>query len=215
MPPSLLKAGHRLADECLVSWFGRVVLPAATALVLGAACAGTNGVIVDHAREASTGSDGGAETIQAPDFEIELEPGQDPDEILDAADATVPAAPDDAIAVLCPAVQAVVAGTATRADIESITSAVPTDWTPLLADLADPVGRGADPAVAEVDRWFYATCSFPLFATVDRLADGCDDAACRADRIDDELGGLCVDDRGPEPDRYRLLSCVSGLPVAG
>ena len=67
-----------------------------------------------------------------------------------------------------------------------------------------------------LDRWFYDTCSVPLFAAVDQVAVGCADAGCRADRIVNDLGGLCFDDEATRADGtrgYRLLSCVSGLPV--
>ena len=189
------------------------MLPACLAL-FSMACGGSD-VVVDQARETSDPSDGGAEVLQAPDFEVELAPGQDPEEVLVAPTPTSPPAPENAIGVLCPSVQAVIAGAAVEADLAAIASATPSEWATLLTGLDDPVGRGSDVAIAELDRWLYETCSFPLFATIDQLATGCDDAACRGERIDKELGGLCVDDQGSEPARYRLLSCVSGLPVDG
>lgn len=181
---------------------------------LATACGGSD-VLVDQARESSISADDGAETIQAPDFEVALEPGQDPDAVFADPTPTSPPPPDNAIGVLCPSVQAAIAGVATEADFAAISAATPGEWSSLLDDLGDPVGRASDAAVAPLDRWFYETCSFPLFATVDQLAAGCDGSACRAERIETELGGLCVDDLGDEPDRYRLLSCVSGLPVDG
>lgn len=184
-------------------------------LTLASACGGSPEVVVGDARESSNEADGGVEIIQAPDFEVELEPGQDPDEVLAGPTPTSPPAPENAIGLLCPAAQAVVAGTATEADVAAVTAAAPSDWTSLLGDLQDPVGRSADPAVAGLDRWLYDACSFPLFAAIDQLAAGCTDPGCRAVRIEDELGGLCVDDGGTEPTPYRLLSCVSGLPANG
>ena len=197
-----------------MNWIRRFAV-ATCLLALASACSGGGEVVLDDAREAVNGSDGGAETILAPDFEVELEPGQDPDEVLAGPTPTSPPAPDDAIGVLCPAAQAVIAGTGTDADVAAVRSAAPSEWAGLLADLGDPVGRSAEPAVAGLDRWLYDACSFPLFASIDQLAAGCTEPGCRADRIDGELGGLCVDDGGDAGSPYRLLSCVSGLPANG
>lgn len=191
-------------------------LACALVLVLAAsACGGDGDVVVDEAREASTGADGGTETIQAPDFEVELEPGQDPDDVLAGPTPTSPPGPADAIAVLCPAVEALVADTADDADRDAIRAATPPEWADLVADLRDPSGRSTDPAIAPLDRWFFDTCSLPLFAAVDQLGAGCGDVpGCRGDRVDNELGGLCLDDEA-DGGGYRLLSCVSGLPIDG
>lgn len=197
-----------------MTWIRR--LAAVLALVLAVSgCGGDDDIVVDDARETSTGADGGPETIQAPDFEVELEPGQDPDDVLAEPTPTSPPSPEDAIAVLCPAVEAVIADTASDADRQTIRTATPTEWTDLVADLGDPTGRSTDPTFAPLDRWFFDTCSVPLFATVDQLAAGCgDEPGCRGERIENELGGLCVDDDAGGGG-YRLLSCVSGLPIDG
>ena len=187
----------------------------ALVLVLTAGCSDDD-VVVDEARETSAGSDGGTETIESPEFQLELEPGQDPDEVLAQAGATPPPGPDDALAVLCPSVEALVAGTGTDADVGVVQAAVPDQWRSLVDDIADPVGRSADPSVAPLDGWFYDTCSVPLFSGADQVGSGCADPACRAERVQTELGGVCFDDDGIGPDGgrgFRLLSCISGLPA--
>ncbi len=194
----------------------RVLVAVSTSLLLVVAACSSDDVVVDEAREASLQSDGGPETIEAPDFELELEPGQDPDEVLTQPGPTPPPAPGDALAVLCPSVEALVAGLGTDADVAVVQAAVPERWRSLVDDIADPVGRGDDPAVADLDAWFYDSCSVPLFSGTDQIGTGCGDRSCRADRVEIELGGICFDDGGVGPDGgrgFRLLSCVSGLPI--
>lgn len=168
-----------------------------------------------------TGGDGDdGETILAPDFELELEPGQDPEEILGtdggpadgeaSEDADALEAPDDAIFGLCPAIEAVTARTSAW-DLDALLAEAPAELHTAIRTLAvDPTGAAvADPA--PLDAWSTAACSVPLVAAARQLSAACpgsgDAAAACVRSTVDQLGGLCFDEDDV------LLSCVSGLPA--
>ncbi len=167
------------------------------------------------------------ETILAPDFELQLEPGQDPDEILDfgfdeldlddlegdepSLDVGSPEGPDDAIVSLCPAVARLVgddAGESAGDEVDALTRATPDPWRAQLesidATAFDPAAPPPEIDVAGLDGYYYDTCSVPLFAGATQLRAGCvgvsagaDGRSCSRARVEDELGGLCFDEAAP------------------
>jgi hypothetical protein len=180
----------------------------------------------DLALATDTEVDDGAETIVAPDFELELKPGQDPDDFLgsnntDSSDidpsndgTPTPARPPDALLALCPAVAAVVAaGGVADADarLAVMLEDTPADLHEAVAATATGSGLANSGQQAQVDRYFSDLCSIPLHAAFEQLRTACGTtdstgASCR-DRVISALGGLCFDDDNV------MLSCVSGLPA--
>lgn len=195
----------------------RLLVVVTISILVGAACSsGGDGVVVDAPRDGDlAGADGGSETVEGPGFEVELQPGEDPDDVIAEGGApapTTPPAPDDALAGLCPSLESVVTGTATDAERDEVQRAAPDEWASDLADLSDPAALIAIPSAAAIDRFFYESCSVPLLQGALLVGSGCADRDCRTARVD-ELGGLCFDDDGAGTNPYRLLSCVSGLPA--
>ncbi len=172
----------------------------------------------------SDGLDEGPERIVAPDFEVELQPGQDVDDVLGphiatdgdgetVADQAIGPRPDDAILSLCPAVESIImSGSVSLTDVRLQTIL---DDTPAeLHAVVIAITTGGDPgaSTAALDGHFVSVCSVPLHAAYRQLDELCEAstepvAACRAGIVD-RLGGLCFDDA------HALLSCVSGLPAS-
>lgn len=215
----------------------RLALLVATSALAASCSLGDNAITIDSPQlvtdvEAATARagvvDGGGETIVAPDFELRLEPGEDPDQVLDLGlgdlevdeegnvivpEPTVVDAPPDAILSLCPAAAAVITGVTGNGsddELEVLLAGTPEALhSTLRSVVADPTNAdlgGTD----ELDGFFVGACSTPLHAGALQLAARCagttDPTGCRASTVDD-LGGLCFDD-----DRV-LLSCISGLPA--
>lgn len=198
--------------------------------ILAAACGGGSDTIevdsptlatnVEGAEPDSNAADDGAERIIAPDFEVDLEPGQDPDDVLDAdgtgresVDDDQPDAPEDAILTLCPAVEAVISqmtGDSLADELDVLLSGTPAD---LHDKLSEVMAEPTRPDIADteaLDGFFLSACSAPLSSGSIQVAAACGGGVqdgCVPATIE-TFGGLCFDDSG------LWLSCVSGLPAA-
>ncbi len=218
---------------------GRLALMVATAMV-GLACS-SDPIVVQSARiepPAEMGFESDEqerETISAPDFELELEPGQEADQVLDfgfdeldldaagtGSDEPTSAIdrPGDAIVSLCPALGMLLIETPSAEALAVLQDDTPEPWAEQLADVDPATFVPSEPPsgleVGGLDAYYYDACSIPLFTAAAELDADCDGGTegCVRDRIA-ELGGLCFDEADPEGGTrtFVLLSCVSGLPA--
>jgi len=174
---------------------------------------------VQGAEPDSSAVDDGPERVIAPDFEIDLKPGQDPDDVLAAdgadngsADEDQPDSPEDAILTLCPTVEAVISqttGDSLADELDILRSGTPSDLHDKLSEIMAEPTRTDIVGTETLDSFLLSACSAPLSSGSIQVA-----AACGRD-VQNEcvlatietLGGLCFDDNG------LWLSCVSGLPA--
>lgn len=174
---------------------------------------------VEGAEPDSNAADGGSERIIAPDFEVDLEPGQDPDDVLgpngpgdESTDDDQPESPGGAILTLCPALEAVISQTSgadLTDELEALRAGTPTDLHDKLDEvMADPT-RVDLAGIEALDTFYLAACSAPLSAGALQVAAACGGGIQPTSVLEtiEALGGLCFDDDG------QWLSCVSGLPV--